>query len=58
MYGTWEIPDPSWSYGEAPDIYARRTWHFPDHDWRGGGAALADDRSLPTRPGGAAAGDR
>lgn len=58
MYGTWEIPDPSWSYWEAPDIYARRTWYFPDYDWRGGATALADDLSMPTRPGGAPAGDR
>jgi hypothetical protein len=49
MYDTWEVPDPSWCYWEAPNIYARRTWQFTDYDWRGGAAALADDLSLPTR---------
>jgi hypothetical protein len=42
MYGSWEIPDPGWSYLEGPHIEARRRWQHPDFHWRGGSAALTD----------------
>ena len=46
MYGSWEIPDPSWSFLNSLDIEARRPWLRSDWWWRGGAAALADERPI------------
>jgi hypothetical protein len=40
MYGSWETPDPSWSYLDTLDIEARRASRFSHFDWRDGTAAL------------------
>ena len=34
IYGTWEVPDPSWSYLNGANIEARRTWLHTNYDWR------------------------
>jgi hypothetical protein len=34
IYGSWQIPDPGWSYLDGPDIEVRREWHMTDFDWR------------------------
>jgi hypothetical protein len=46
MYGSWEIPDPSWSFLSSLDIEAKRPWLRSDWWWRGGAAALADERPI------------
>ena len=35
-YGSWEIPNPSWSYLDTPDIEARRAVPYCQFDWRDG----------------------
>lgn len=42
MYGSWQVPDPSWTYLDGLDIEDRRVWRNPGVDWRGGAAALAE----------------
>jgi hypothetical protein len=42
MYGTWEIPDPSWSYMDGPDIEVRRPSRSFEYEWQGGVADLTD----------------
>lgn len=52
MYGSWEIPVPSWSYLDNCDIETRSLWLRRDCCWRGGAVALAGERpvapDLPT----------
>jgi hypothetical protein len=40
IYGSWDTPDPSWSYLDTLDIEARRASRFSHFDWRDGTAAL------------------
>lgn len=52
MYGSWEIPDPSWSYLGLRTIESRRPSRYRDFDWRGGAeelAAIADTLPLRSR---------
>lgn len=50
MYGSWEVPDPSWSYMEAPCIEARRTWQQQTFDWLGGADWLVKQDIAPKHP--------
>jgi hypothetical protein len=43
IYGSWEVPDPSWSYLDTLDIEARRVSPYPHFDWRDGEDGLAED---------------
>jgi hypothetical protein len=43
IYGSWEIPDPSWSYLDGLAIERRRISRHASFDWRGGVGALLTD---------------
>ena len=43
VYGSWEVPDPSWSYLDTLDLTARRVSPYPHFDWRDGTVALTED---------------
>jgi hypothetical protein len=43
IYGSWQVPDPSWSYLDTLDIGSRRVSPHANFDWRDGAAALAED---------------
>jgi len=43
VYGSWEVPDPSWSYLDTPDLEARRVSPYSHFDWRDGAAAPTED---------------
>lgn len=43
VYGSWEVPDPSWSYLDTLDLDARRVSPYPHFDWRDGVVALTED---------------
>lgn len=47
IYGTWQIPDPSWSYLDAGNIEVRRTWYRSDFDWVGDAATLSSGPAGP-----------
>lgn len=53
MYGSWEIPDPSWSYTDGPDIEVRRPSHGFEYDWQDG---MADLQGIATNPSGKVSG--
>lgn len=43
VYGSWKVPDPSWSYLDTLDLEARCASPYPHFDWRDGAAALTGD---------------
>jgi hypothetical protein len=47
VYGSWKVPDPSWSYLDTLDLEARRASPYPHFDWRDGVVALSRDSSAP-----------
>jgi hypothetical protein len=47
VYGSWKVPDPSWSYLDTLDLEARRASPYPHFDWRDGVVALPQDSSTP-----------
>jgi len=42
VYGSWELPDPSWSYLDTLGIEARRVSPHSHFDWRDGAVALPE----------------
>jgi hypothetical protein len=46
IYGSWEIPDPSFSYLDCLNIESRYPVRYKQYEWRGGLAALAFEKSL------------
>lgn len=46
IYGSWEIPDPSFSYRECLSIESSCPARYRQYEWRGGLAALAFDESM------------
>jgi hypothetical protein len=48
MYGSWQIPDPNWSYLDQPDIVARRVSRHRHFDWPGGADLPAEPFSPST----------
>jgi hypothetical protein len=51
MYGSWQIPDPGWSYLDAPDMVARRVSRHRHFDWRGGATDLPAEPLSPNSVG-------
>ena len=51
MYGSWRIPDPTWSYLNAPDIVARRVSRHRHFDWPGGARDLPPELLSPSSVG-------
>jgi hypothetical protein len=47
VYGSWKVPDPSWSYLDTLDLEARRPSPYPHFDWRDGVVVLPQDSSTP-----------
>jgi hypothetical protein len=43
VYGSWKVPDPSWSYLDTLDLEARRASPYPHFDWRDGVVVLPQD---------------
>ena len=48
MYGSWQIPDPAWSYLDSADIVARRISRHRHFDWRGGAEELPAELLSPS----------
>jgi hypothetical protein len=46
LYGSWQIPDPSWSYLDTPHI-RRRISPYSHFDWREGNVGLAEGSVNP-----------
>ena len=47
VYGSWKVPDPSWSYLDTLDLEARCPSPYSHFDWRDGVVALPQDSSTP-----------
>jgi hypothetical protein len=45
VYGSWEVPDPSWSYLDTLDVDARRPSPYSNFDWRDGAVSLTEPSS-------------
>jgi hypothetical protein len=43
LYGSWEVPDPSWSYQNALSIQSRRISPYSHFDWLDGAESLIED---------------
>jgi hypothetical protein len=43
VYGSWETPDPSWSYLDTLDLESRRVSPYSHFDWRDGAATPAEN---------------
>lgn len=51
MYGSWQIPDPTWSYLDTPDMVARRVSRHRHFDWPGGAGDLPAELFSPSSVG-------
>ena len=47
MYGSWQIPEPTWSYLDPPDMVARRVSRHRHFDWPGGAGDLPAELLSP-----------
>jgi hypothetical protein len=43
VYGSWEVPDPSWSYLDTLSIHARRVSPYSHFDWQDGAEGLIEE---------------
>jgi hypothetical protein len=43
LYGSWEVPDPSWSYERAKSIQTRRVSPYSHFDWQDGAVGPRKD---------------
>jgi hypothetical protein len=47
VYGSWKVPDPSWSYLDTLDLEARRASPYSHFDWRDGVVTPSRDSATP-----------
>lgn len=45
MYGSWEVPDPKWSFLDGPNVEASHVWQHTDFVWRHGIKAFTGESS-------------